>query len=83
MTTVIPTTVGYTYTRPREEVSTLDEALELERVKVPGWTWLLVALLIFAVYLITSENGAALGSVAHRLHEFFHDSRHFLGVPCH
>jgi Probable cobalt transporter subunit (CbtB) len=35
------------------------------------------------VYLITSENGAALGSMAHRLHEFFHDSRHFLGVPCH
>jgi hypothetical protein len=66
-----------------EEVSTLDETFELERVRVPGWTWLLVALLIFAVYLITSENGAALGSLAHRLHEFFHDSRHFLGVPCH
>jgi hypothetical protein len=64
-------------------VSTLDETFELERVKVPAWTWLLVALLIFAVYLITSENGAALGSLAHRLHEFFHDSRHFLGVPCH
>ena len=61
----------------------MDEALELERVKVPAWTWLLVALLIFAVYLVTSENGAALGSLAHRLHEFFHDSRHFLGVPCH
>jgi hypothetical protein len=61
----------------------LDETFELERVKVPGWTWLLVALLIFAMYLITSENGAAIGSFAHRLHEFFHDSRHFLGYPCH
>jgi Probable cobalt transporter subunit (CbtB) len=83
MVMTIPTTVGYRSTSTREEVSTLDEALELERVKVPAWTWLLVALLIFAVYLITSENGAALGSLAHRLHEFFHDSRHFLGVPCH
>ena len=80
---VIPTTVGERSPSRWEEVSTLDETFELERVRVPGWTWLLVALLIFAVYLITSENGAALGSLAHRLHEFFHDSRHFLGVPCH
>jgi len=79
----IPTTVGYRFTSPREEVSTLDDALELERVRVPAWTWLLVVALIFAVYLITSENGAALGSLAHRLHEFFHDARHFAGVPCH
>jgi hypothetical protein len=64
-------------------VSTLDEAIELERIRVPAWTWLLVAALILAVYLITSENGTALGSAAERLHEFFHDSRHFLGVPCH
>ena len=49
-----------------------------------GMIFVSVALgVIFAVYLITSENGAALGSLAHRLHEFFHDSRHFLGVPCH
>jgi hypothetical protein len=83
MVTTIPTTVGYRYPSTREEVSTLDEALELEKVRVPAWTWLLVVALIFAVYLITSENGAALGSLAHRLHEFFHDARHFAGVPCH
>jgi hypothetical protein len=64
-------------------VSTLDDALELEKVRVPVWTWLLVALLIAAVYLITVENGAVLGSAAGKLHEFFHDARHFAGVPCH
>jgi Probable cobalt transporter subunit (CbtB) len=61
----------------------MDDALELERVKVPVWTWLLVALLIAAVYMVTVENGAALGSAAENLHEFFHDARHFAGVPCH
>jgi hypothetical protein len=61
----------------------MDEALELEKVKVPAWIWLVVALLVFGIYLITSENGAALGSVAERFHEFFHDARHFAGVPCH
>jgi len=65
-------------------VSTLDDALELEKVKVPTWTWLLVALLIAVVYLVTVENGLVLGTTAaHRLHEFFHDARHFYGVPCH
>jgi hypothetical protein len=61
----------------------LDDALALERVKVPAWAWLLVAVLIVAVYLITVENGAAIGSAAGKLHEFFHDARHFAGVPCH
>jgi Probable cobalt transporter subunit (CbtB) len=61
----------------------LDEALELEKVKVPAWIWLVVALLVFGIYLITAENGTALGSAAERLHEFFHDARHFAGVPCH
>ena len=61
----------------------MDEALELEKVKVPGWIWLVVAFLILGIYLITAENGAALGSAAERLHEFFHDARHFAGVPCH
>lgn len=61
----------------------MDDALELERVKVPVWIWLVVAMLVFAIYFVTVENGAALGSAAERLHEFFHDARHFGGVPCH
>ena len=62
----------------------MDEAIELEKVKVPGWTWLLIVVLVLALYLITAENGAALGTAtAHRVHEFFHDARHFAGFPCH
>jgi hypothetical protein len=61
----------------------MDDALELERVKVPVWIWLVVAMLVFGIYLVTVENGAALGSAAERLHELFHDARHFAGVPCH
>jgi hypothetical protein len=83
MAMAIPTTVGSRYTRPREEVRCMDDALELERVKVPVWIWLVVALLVFGIYFVTVENGAALGSAAERLHEFFHDARHFAGVPCH
>lgn len=61
----------------------MEEAIQLEKVRVPAWTWLLVALLVAVVYLVTVENGAALGSAAEQLHEFFHDARHFAGVPCH
>ena len=61
----------------------MDDALELERVRVPVWIWLVVALLVLGIYLITVENGAALGSAAGRFHEFFHDALHFAGVPCH
>jgi hypothetical protein len=61
----------------------MDEAIQLEKVRVPAWTWLLVALLIAVVYLVTVENGALLGNAAGKLHELFHDARHFAGVPCH
>jgi len=65
-------------------ITHLDERIELEPVAVPQWAWLLVALGVFAVYLVTMENGALLGdSFAERVHEFFHDARHFTGFPCH
>jgi uncharacterized membrane protein YobD (UPF0266 family) len=50
---------------------------------VPVWTWLVVALALLAVYAVTMENGAVLAKSAGTLHEFFHDARHFIGVPCH
>jgi hypothetical protein len=52
-------------------------------VSVPVWAWLAVALAVFAAYLMTMENGALLGHTAENVHEFFHDARHFIGVPCH
>lgn len=50
---------------------------------VPAWAWAVVALAAFVMYTVTLENGALLGDVAGRLHEFMHDGRHFASVPCH
>lgn len=55
----------------------------IERVHIPLWTWLLVLGAALGVYLLSLDNGWALRSAAHNVHEFFHDGRHFLSVPCH
>jgi hypothetical protein len=40
-------------------------------------------ILLIALYLLTTEQGAA--SILHGdfVHEFVHDARHLIGVPCH
>jgi hypothetical protein len=61
------------------------EALPIETVEpisVPAWAWLLVAAAALGVYLMTLDN-TLLASAAETTHEFFHDARHFIGVPCH
>lgn len=51
---------------------------------VPAWAWLLAAAALFTLFMLTQENGALLGAVqGEYLHEFTHDARHALGVPCH
>jgi hypothetical protein len=51
---------------------------------VPTWAWALALGAVFALYLLTQENGALLSaSQAQLLHELTHDARHALGVPCH
>ena len=55
----------------------------LERIAIPAWAWLVLALALATVYALTMENGATLQSGATVLHELFHDGRHMLGVPCH
>lgn len=52
-------------------------------IAIPAWTWLVLALALATVYALTMENGLALRSGATVLHEFFHDGRHLLAVPCH
>ena len=53
-------------------------------VAVPSWAWALVAVALFAVYVLLQENGALLtADQAAYLHELTHDARHALGVPCH
>ena len=62
----------------------MDTSMTVERISVPAWAWLLAAFLLLGLYLTTMENGLALSTgAAGQLHEFFHDARHFAGVPCH
>ena len=53
------------------------------RVHVPVWAWALALLALFALYLVAQDNGAVLSQLGDTTHEFFHDARHALGVPCH
>lgn len=62
---------------PASEISVLPE------FHVPAWAWAVVALAATVIYFVTLENGAAIGSAAETLHEFFHDGRHFSAIPCH
>lgn len=59
----------------------LDQSIE--RIHIPAWAWLLIAAAAFSMYMVSSDNGMALQGAAETVHEFFHDGRHFLGVPCH
>ena len=55
----------------------------MEEIDIPVWAWALVALAVLVSYFVMLENGAVLSHAAGTLHEFFHDGRHFAGVPCH
>ena len=61
----------------------LDETLVVERIAVPAWAWLVLALSALTVFIVTMDNGALLQGAAGTAHELFHDTRHFIGVPCH
>lgn len=61
----------------------MESTTTLERIEIPAWAWLVAALALLAVYALSMENGATLKAGATVLHEFFHDGRHMLGVPCH
>ena len=65
----------------------------LGRSRSPGlplWSLLALALLLLALFLLLSASGDLLlpllgraGGPFDYLHEFAHDGRHLLGVPCH
>ncbi len=58
--------------------------------EVPLWSWLTMALLLVMLFLLLLASGELLApllgqaaGVANYLHEFAHDGRHLLAVPCH
>lgn len=52
-------------------------------VPIPKWAYAVALVALTVTWLVLQENGIALGHAAETVHEFFHDGRHALGVPCH
>jgi hypothetical protein len=63
---------------PHAQTSTAHRA-----VAIPTWAWALALLALFGLYLVAQDNGTVLASLGETAHEFFHDARHSLGMPCH
>jgi hypothetical protein len=70
------------------EGKTLDRHISLG--EMPLWSWLLSVLLMALLFVLLSASGELLvpllgqaAGVADYMHEFAHDGRHLLGVPCH
>jgi hypothetical protein len=58
--------------------------------EMPLWSWVATALLLAMLFVLLSASGELLApligpaaDVANYLHEFAHDGRHLLAVPCH
>jgi hypothetical protein len=65
-------------------IRTADDArVSGSAIRVPAWAWALALFALAVVYLVLQENGAVLAQSAETIHEFAHDGRHALGVPCH
>ncbi|MDP8953273.1 MAG: CbtB-domain containing protein [Actinomycetota bacterium] len=54
------------------------------------WSWVAMTLLLAMLFVLLSASGELLApllgqvaGVSDYLHEFAHDGRHLLGVPCH
>jgi hypothetical protein len=57
---------------------------------MPWWSWLVLGLLLLVIFLDLSASGGLLApligqaaGVTDYLHEFTHDGRHLLSIPCH
>ncbi|CAA9445271.1 hypothetical protein AVDCRST_MAG82-3260 [uncultured Rubrobacteraceae bacterium] len=58
--------------------------------EMPLWSWLLMPLFLVMLFALLSASGDLLvplvgqaAGVTDYLHEFAHDGRHLLAVPCH
>jgi Probable cobalt transporter subunit (CbtB) len=70
------------------EGSTLGRHISLG--KMPLWSWLLTLLLLAMLFVLLSASGDLLvpllgqaAGIFDYAHEFAHDGRHLLAVPCH
>ena len=58
--------------------------------EMPWWSWLVLTLLLVLLFMGLSASGALLVPLVGQaagftdyLHEFTHDGRHLLALPCH
>ncbi|MGH3837242.1 MAG: CbtB domain-containing protein [Pseudonocardiaceae bacterium] len=47
------------------------------------WAIFIGVLSLLLLYFVGAEQGATAVLSGHYVHEFVHDGRHLLGVPCH
>lgn len=47
------------------------------------WAIFIGILALILLYFVGAEQGATAFISGHYVHEFVHDGRHLLGVPCH
>ena len=47
------------------------------------WAAFAAVIALLAIYFIGAEQGATWLISGHYIHEFVHDGRHLLGMPCH
>lgn len=76
-----------------EEVLVEKVSFEEQRISLGGmplWSWLVAALLLAMLFVLLSASGELLvplfgqvAEVTNYMHEFAHDGRHLLAVPCH
>ena len=55
---------------------------DVAAIEIPRWSWMVLVFALLGSYLMLQENGL-LTSHWMAVHEFFHDSCHALGMPCH
>jgi hypothetical protein len=79
---------------PEKELLRVDERNLLQSSislgEMPWWSWLALGLLLVVLFLVLSASGGLLAPLigkaayaADYLHEFAHDGRHLLSIPCH
>jgi hypothetical protein len=76
----------------KEEVSMEGSTLgwHISLGEMPLWSWLLALLLLAMLFILLSASGELLvpllgqaAGIFDYAHEFAHDGRHLLSVPCH